>query len=95
MTKTVISSFGTFDEKQLDALKKGIKELSDVFEMQAAQRDTAKEILDHLHEELKIPKKIIRKIAKTYHNRDYNKVVFEQEEFSLLFEGVVETETVQ
>jgi hypothetical protein len=93
MSKTVISSFGTFDEKQLETLKKGIKELSDVFDMQAAQRETAKEILDHLHDELKIPKKLIRKIAKTYYKRDYSQVVFEQEEFSLLFEGVVETET--
>jgi hypothetical protein len=89
MTKTVASTFGTFTEEELRVLKTGMKELSDVMTMQEAQRDTLKEIINSVHEELKIPKKIIRKMAKTYHKKNYNEVVAEQEEFELLYEGIV------
>lgn len=89
MSKTVISSFGTFTDKELAFLKGGMKELSDVFTMQEAQRDTAKEIINRVHEELKIPKKIIRKMANTWHKSNYNEVVAEQQEFEALYESVI------
>ena len=89
MTKTVASTFGTFTDAELNTLKKGLKELSDVMPMQEAQRDTLKEIINSVHDELKIPKKIIRKMAKTYHKSNYSEVVAEQEEFELLYEGII------
>lgn len=89
MSKTVISSFGTFTDKELAFLKGGMKELSDVFTMQEAQRDTVKEIISRVHEELKIPKKIIRKMANTWHKSNYNEVVAEQQEFEALYESVI------
>jgi hypothetical protein len=89
MSKTVISSFGTFTDKELAFLKGGMKELSDVFTMQEAQRDTVKEIINRVHEELKIPKKIIRKMANTWHKSNYNEVVAEQQEFEALYESVI------
>jgi hypothetical protein len=89
MTKTVVSTFGTFTDQELETLKKGVNELVDVMEMQASQRAVAKDILDNLHEELKIPKKLIRMMAKTQFKRNYGEVIAEQEEFSLLFEGMV------
>lgn len=90
MSKTVVSTFGTFSEQELNTLKKGIKEMSDIFTMQEAQRDTLKETIDHIYSELKIPKRLIRKIAKTYHLRNYSEVVVENEEFALFYEGVTE-----
>ena len=33
-------------------------------------------------------KKIIRKIAKTYHKQNYNEQITENEEFSLFYEGI-------
>lgn len=89
MTKTVASTFGTFTDEELKILKNGMKELSDVMTMQEAQRDTLKEIINSVHEELKIPKKIIRKMAKTYHKKNFSEVVAEQEEFELLYEGII------
>lgn len=89
MTKTVVSTFGTFTDQELETLKKGVNELVDVMEMQSSQRAVAKDILDNLHEELKIPKKLIRMMAKTQFKRNYGEVIAEQEEFSLLFEGMV------
>jgi Transcriptional regulator DsbA len=87
--KTVISTFGTFTDKELSVLKGGMKELSDVFTMQESQREVVKEIIERVHEELKIPKKIIRKMAQTWHKRNYNEVVAEQQEFEVLYEGIV------
>lgn len=89
MTKTVASTFGTFSEEELKVLKNGLKELSDVMTMMESQKEVFKDIIDSVYSELKIPKKIIRKMALTYHKKNYNEVVAEQEEFELLYEGIV------
>ena len=89
MSKTVSTTFGTFSDDQLKTLKNGMKELSDVFTMQESQREVVKEIINGVHEELNIPKKIIRKMAKTYHKRNYDEVVAEQEEFEALFSSII------
>ena len=89
MTNVVASTFGNFTDEELKVLKNGIRELSDVYTMMEAQKDTAKSIIDSVFEELKIPKKIIRKVAKAYHKRNYDSVVAENEEFQLFYEGVV------
>lgn len=88
MTKTVASTFGTFTDDELKVLKNGLKEMSDVMTMQEAQKEVLKDITNSIFEELKIPKKIIRKMAKTYHKKNYSEVVAEQEEFELLYEGI-------
>jgi hypothetical protein len=93
MSKTVASTFGTFDEEQLKVLKSGLKELSDVFTMQESQKEVVKEIVSNLNEELNIPKKIISKLAKTYHKRNFESVSMENEEFELLYSGIIEENT--
>jgi len=90
MTKTVASAFGNFDEGQLETLKGGLKELSNVFTMQESQKEVLKDIINNLHEELKIPKKLINKLAKTYHKRNYEETSLENQEFELLYESVTE-----
>lgn len=87
---TVASTFGTFTNEELKILKNGMRELSDVFTMQESQREVVRDILNSLHEELKIPKKIIRKMAKTYHKSNYSEVLAEQEEFELLYSGIID-----
>lgn len=89
MSNVVASTFGNFTEEELKVLKNGIKELSDVYTMMEAQKDTEKSIIDAVYEELKIPKSLIRKVAKAYHKRNYDAVVAENEEFQLFYEGVV------
>lgn len=88
MSKTVASTFGNFTDEELNVLKKGLKELSDVMTMMESQREVLKDIINSVYDELKIPKKIIRKMAVTYHKKNYNEVVAEQEEFELLYEGI-------
>ena len=89
-TKTVASTFGNFDEDQLKTLKGGLKELSDVFTMQESQKEVVKDIVTSLHEELKIPKKLINKLARTYHKRNYEETSHENQEFEMLYESINE-----
>lgn len=86
---TVASTFGTFTEKELSLLKSSLRELSDVYTMIEAEKDTEKGIIDRANEELSIPKSLIRRLAKTYHKKNYSSVSIENEEFALLYEGVV------
>lgn len=89
MSKTIVSAFGTLDENQISTLKKGLSEISDVMTMMDASKDTIKEIYKHLHEELSIPKGILRKMAVTYHKRNFDQVSSENSEFESLYESVI------
>lgn len=88
MSKTVISTFGTFTDEELNTLKKGLREYSDVLTMMESQREVIKEIINALYDELKIPKKLIRKMGVTYHKKNFSEVSAENEEFELLYEGI-------
>ena len=83
MSKVVASTFGNFSDDELDKLNKAVRELSDVYSMQEAQRETAKEIINAVFEELKIPKSIVRKIARAYHKRNYDAVVAENAQYAV------------
>jgi hypothetical protein len=89
MAKTVVSAFGTFTDEELNTLKKGLREFSDVMTMMESQREVIKDILGTLYDELKIPKKLIRKMAVTYHKKNFSEVTAENEEFEALYEGVI------
>jgi hypothetical protein len=86
---TVVSAFGTFTDEQLNTLKKGMREFSDVMSMMDSQKEVMKDILGSLYDELKIPKKLIRKMAVTYHKKNFSEVTAENEEFEALYEGVI------
>ena len=66
-----------------------IWEYSDVMCMMDSQKEVIKDITNSLHEELKIPKKLIRKMGLVYYKKNYNEVTAENEEFELLYQGVV------
>lgn len=88
MSKTVSTIFGTFSDEELKVLRSSVEQLSDVMTMMEAQRDTQKEIINEVYDKLKIPKKIIRRIAKTYHKRTFEEESTENTEFEALYEGV-------
>lgn len=91
MGTSIASTFGNFSEEELTKLKKGVREISDVMTMMDSQRDTLKSIIDELYDEIKIPKKIIRKVAKAYHKQNFSEQVVENEEFELFYEGITKT----
>ncbi|MFY0655395.1 MAG: hypothetical protein JXR12_01325 [Neptunomonas phycophila] len=51
-----------------------------------SEQDHKKEIINHIHEEFDIPKKLITKAASTLFNESYNKVSAENEDFELFMD---------
>ena len=80
--------FGKFNDEELQALKGAIDEMIVVMERQEAQRLAMKDILDATFDTLKIPKKILRKLAKVQYKQSFQEEVAEQGEFESLFEGI-------
>jgi hypothetical protein len=87
---TITTQFGTFDEVQLKALKGVIEEINHATRQIEAHNSQIKDIVDAAHDTFKIPKKIIKRIAKVQHNQSLQEEVAEFKEFEALFEGITE-----
>lgn len=90
MSITVQTLFGTFDEKELKAIKGCLEEMSECMSKINSEKELMKDIIDTTYDKFKIPKKIFRKMASVYHKQTFQEVVSEQNEFETLFEGVNE-----
>ena len=66
-----------------------IKEISASMTRTEAERDLIKEIVKDQSETHQIPKKVINKIARTYHKQNLTEVEADHEEFVELYEKVV------
>lgn len=69
-------------------LKDAIKEMSDSYLRIESERELQKQILDTVSEEIGVDKKIIRKMARTYHKQDFELVREEHETFEASYESV-------
>jgi hypothetical protein len=87
---TVQTLFGTFDENQLKELKGAITEINEYMNSIKIKQNQIKEIVDVTFDNLKIPKKIIKRMAKVYMNQSLQEEVAEFKEFEALFEGITE-----
>jgi hypothetical protein len=87
---TITTQFGTFDEVQLKALKGVIEEINHATRQIEAHNSQIKDIVDAAYDTFKIPKKIIKRIAKVQHNQSLQEEVAEFKEFEALFEGITE-----
>jgi hypothetical protein len=87
---TVQTLFGTFDDVQLKALKGVIEEINHATRQIEAHNSQIKDIVDAAYDTFKIPKKIIKRIAKVQHNQSLQEEVAEFKEFEALFEGITE-----
>lgn len=74
----------TDDQKK--KLQGAIREISNSMTRTEAERDLIREIVKEQSAELQIPKKIISKIAKTYHKQNLTQEVADHEEFVELYE---------
>ena len=90
MVNQVQTIYGTLDEKQLKSLKGYIEEIAtNMSRVKACNQSTA-DILGLAHDELKIPKKIIRRMAKVHYNQSLQEEVAEFKEFEALIESIME-----
>lgn len=76
----------TDDQKK--KLQGAIREISNSMTRTEAECDLIREIVKEQSAELQIPKKIISKIAKTYHKQNLTQEVADHEEFVELYEKV-------
>lgn len=75
-------------DEQKKKLQGAIKEISNSMLRAEAERDLVREIVKEQSQELQIPKKIISKIAKTYHKQNLVQEIADHEEFVELYEKV-------
>ena len=87
---TIQTLFGTFDEKQLKELKGAITEINEYQNSIKIKQNQIKEIVDVTFDNLKVPKKLIKRMAKVYMNQSLQEEVAEFKEFEALFEGITE-----
>ena len=89
MTK-VNTLFGSFDEEQLKKLKGYVDELVLHMSKNQSNNEAMKDIVDFANDELKIPKKIVKRMAKTQFKNSFQTEVAESKEFEALFESMNE-----
>jgi hypothetical protein len=87
---TVQTLFGTFDDVQLKALKGAIDEINVSMRLIEVQNNQIKDIVDAMHDSLKVPKKIVKRMAKVHFNQSLETEIAEFKEFEALFEGITE-----
>lgn len=78
----------TLTDEQKKQLKGAIQEISNSMLRSEAERDLIREIVKEQSQELQIPKKIINKIAKTYHRQNLTQEIEDHEEFVEIYEKV-------
>jgi hypothetical protein len=87
---TIQTLFGTFNDEQLKQLKGAITEINEHQDSIKLKQTLVKEIVDVTYDNLKIPKKLIKRMAKVYQNQSLQEEVAEFKEFEALFEGITE-----
>jgi len=87
MTK-VNTLFGSFDEEQLKKLKGYIDEVVLHMNRNKSNNEAIKDIIDAATDELNLPKKIIKRMAKTQFKNSFQSEVAESKEFEALFESM-------
>ena len=74
--------------EQKKDLQGAIQEISNSMIRTEAERDLIREIVKEQSDTLQIPKKVISKIAKTYHKQNLAQEVADHEDFVALYEKI-------
>ncbi len=75
--------------KDQEAILDAIKEADEALTKAEIQKDAVAAIVDEIHEKYEINKGIIRKMIRTYHKQNFNKVEQESEDFITAYETIV------
>lgn len=74
-------------------IKDAMEEISNSMLRIAAEKDFIKEAIAELHDQHKISKKILNKMARTYHKQNFQNEQQDHEEFETLYTEVVELQS--
>ena len=93
MSDNLETVFGTLDDKQLKILTDGLKEISVHFSRVEREKEAIKDIIDAVKDQIELPKKIINRLAKTYHKQNFAEQNTEDKEFAKLYVSIVSGNT--
>lgn len=79
----------SLNENDRNRLKNAIREMNDGLTRIAAERDLQKEIINTLHDELGLDKKIVRRMARTYYNANFSTEVEENKSFEEFYSVII------
>ena len=88
---TVTTLYGSFDENQLKSIHDALSEISNEMTIIDSHKEAIKDVIDALYDNFKIPKKVLRRMAKTHHKQSFQEEVTEDNEFEALYIGMTET----
>jgi len=87
----VTTLYGSFDENQLKSIRDALSEISNEMSVNDSHKEAIKDVIDALYDNFKIPKKVLRRMAKTHHKQSFQEEVTEDNEFEALYIGMTET----
>jgi hypothetical protein len=87
----VTTLYGSFDENQLKSIRDALSEISNEMSVIDTHKEAIKDVIDALYDNFKIPKKVLRRMAKTHHKQSFQEEVTEDNEFEALYIGMTET----
>ena len=90
MSLQVNTLYGTFNENQLKDLKSNIEEIVICLSRIQAQNESIRDIVDLTYDQFKIPKKIVKKMARSKFKQNFQIEVAENSEFETLYESLQE-----
>ena len=76
------------DEVSRKKIFGAMQEISNSLTRMDAEKDLIKEIVTDLSKEYELPKKILNKMAKTYHKRNFSEEVATNDAFETLYETI-------
>jgi lysyl-tRNA synthetase class I len=79
----------SLNENDRNRLKNAIREMNDSMTRVAAERDLQKETIKTLHDELGLDKKIVRRMARTYYNANFNSEVEDNKSFEEFYSVII------
>jgi hypothetical protein len=88
---TVNTLYGSFQEDDLKAILGSLSEISHEMTIIEGHKESIKDIIGAMFDTHAIPKKVIRRLAKTHHKNSFQEEVAEDNEFEALYTGLTET----
>jgi len=79
----------SLNENDRNRLKNAIREMNDSMTRVAAERDLQKETIRTLHDELGLDKKMVRRMARTYYNANFNSEVEDNKSFEEFYSTII------
>lgn len=79
----------SFTPEQTQQLGKACKEISNALARAEGEKDLIRETINKVSADLKIPKKLVSKLAKTYHKKNFDQEEADHDTFVKLYKSVV------